>query len=244
MDNKNLELIRGTALEHVQRCMSTCRLSTSCRYRHRHTPRGTPRNGGPCNLKVRRLRRFVFEVTQGEKDGTMPERDVRRATAASIYALDLMQAAKDAAPTELLFGGPTKRPTADEGFFGEAKKAHRPGSAATRTAAAPQSRATHSMTLTQRKNKLIDTCRAVRSAATEAAPPETVSQTESTQKPGKPGTDTSGAMRRRRRSADVSVPAFRGFVLNGIHSSANVSAPTSFPRSPVGTHTGECYGMT
>jgi hypothetical protein len=185
-------------------------LSTTCRYRRRHTSRGTPRNGEPCSREVRRFLRFVLEVTQGGKDADS-------AAAAGTYALDLTQAVTDAAPTELLFGRLTTRPTADDGFFGEANEAHSPGrnrgltpakrpkgaetclsplsssapsgeattglsqvssSAVMRTAAQLSTEATHSMQLTQRKNKLIDTCRAVRSAATEAAPPETVSLAE------------------------------------------------------------------
>ena len=128
MDTKNLELIRNTALEHVQRCMSTGRLSTTCRYRRRRPPRGTPRNGGPCSREVRRFRRFVLEVTQGEKDGTMPKWDVRRATAAGIYALDLMQSAMDAALLDLQIERCTKRLAAYETLLaGEATEGNRPG---------------------------------------------------------------------------------------------------------------------
>jgi len=62
MDTKNLELIRITALKHVQRCRPTCPSSTICRYRHK---RKNLRTDEPCMREYLQYRRFVLEVTQG-----------------------------------------------------------------------------------------------------------------------------------------------------------------------------------
>jgi len=153
MDTKSLEMIRITALKHVQRCTPTCPSSTTCRYRHE---RKTLRNGGPCTHAPAWYRRFVIEVTRGSE------------AAAPIYAFDLMHAATDAALLDLLIDRCTQRLAGHEAFIEEANKATRPGPAATSTL---RPEVNLLMRLIRRKHKLIDKCRALRHDATDASPP-------------------------------------------------------------------------
>lgn len=154
MDTKSLELIRVTALKHVQRCRPTCPSSATCRYRHK---RKNLRNGEPCMREYLQYRRFVLDVTRGQT------------------AFDLMQATMDAALLDLLIDRCTKRLAGFRAFIEEANKAIGPGPAE-QTSLRPEVNLL--MRLIRRKNKLIDKCRALRPDATDASPPEQPSLAE------------------------------------------------------------------
>ncbi len=168
MDAKNLEKIRFTALKHVQRCTPACPLSTTCRFRH---GRGKLRYGEPCTQEVLQYKRFVLEVTQSS-DGAAP-----------TYAFDLMQAAMDAALLDLLIDRCSRRLADWRALVEEANEAEQPGpggrrsrSSVARTDFRPEVGVL--MRLMRRKNKLIDKCRALRLAATDASSPEEPSLAE------------------------------------------------------------------
>ena len=154
MDTKSLELIRITALKHVQRCRPTCPSSTICRYRHK---RKNLRTDEPCMREYLQYRRFVLEVTQGHT------------------AFDLMEAAMDAALLGLLIDRCSKRLAGCRALIEEANKAVEPGPGAQ---ASFRPEVNVLMRLIWRKNKLIDKCRALRHDATDASPPEELSLCE------------------------------------------------------------------
>ena len=163
MDAKNLEKIRFTALKHVQRCTPTCPLSTSCRFRH---GRGKLRYGEPCTQEALQFKRFVVEVTH-DTDGA---------------AFDLMQAAMDAALIDLLIDRCSRRLADWRALVDEATEAEQPGpdgrrsrSSVAKTEFRPEVGVL--MRLMRRKNKLIDRCRALRQAATDASSPDHLSGT-------------------------------------------------------------------
>ena len=162
MDAKNLGKIRVTALKHVQRCTPTCPSSTSCRFRH---GRRKLRYGEPCTCEVLQYKRFVLEVTQGQT------------------AFDLMQAAMDAALIDLLIDRCSRRLADWRALVEEANLAAQPGPdgrrsrpGVTTTDFRPEVGVL--MRLMRRKNKLIDKCRALRQAATDASSPEQPSLAE------------------------------------------------------------------
>ncbi len=165
MDTKNLETIRIAALKHVQRCIPTCRSSTTCRFRHK---RKHLRNGEPCMHEFLHYRRFVLEVTQGQT------------------AFDLLQAAMDAALLDLLVDRCSKRLAGFRALIEEANMAIEPGPGDWRSRqgvkkASLRPEVNLLMRLIRRKNKLIDKCRALRQDATEPSPPEQLSFAEFTQ---------------------------------------------------------------
>ena len=162
MDTKNLEKIRFTAIKHVQRCTPTCPLSTSCRFRH---GRGKLRYGEPCTQEVLQFKRFVLEVTH-DSDGAAP-----------TCAFDLMQAAMDAALLDLLVDRCARRLADWRALIEEANEAEQPGpegrrsrQSVARTDFRPEVGVL--MRLMRRKNKLIDRCRALCQAATDASSPD------------------------------------------------------------------------
>ncbi len=169
MDDRKLETTRDTALRHVQRCTPACPSSTSCRFRH---ARRKLREGGkPCTHARAWYRRFVLEVER------------IYGCSAFAAAFDLLQAAADAALLDLLVDRCARRLAVSSAFIEEANEALRPGPAGRRsrpgvTKTDHRPEVNMLMRLMRRKNKLINTCRALRQDATDASSPEQPSLAE------------------------------------------------------------------
>ncbi len=175
MDARKLETTRKTAIDPVQRCTPACPSSTSCRFRR---ARRKLREGGkPCTREVLPYTRFVLEVER------IYGCSVYACAAGTATAFDLLQAANDAAPFELLLDRCTRCQADLRAFAEEASKAERPGPLNGRprpSVAKDRSRSDgrRSMRLTERKRILIDIHRALHPGATCASPPAELSLAE------------------------------------------------------------------
>ena len=204
MDGKLLEMTRNTAKHHVRRCRPPDPSSASCRSRHGERG-VNPRTYGPCKNKslfprsgnevggsgTTATAKHPCDLLQTAIDAALPELLIGRcATRLAEWTTIVEEATKVLRPVsknqegpEVVIESEAARQRSEAAAVSLSQRQRPRGARALATAEAlPHiSRATIryevglSMKLSERKLKLIDTCRALRSAATDTTPPGSLS---------------------------------------------------------------------
>ena len=150
MDDIFLEMIKDTAHQYVRTCTKHCPSRKVCEYRHK---RRKTRADQSCTREHSRFTAFALHVS-----GIDIGEQVYFTSDAILT--DLIHAAIDAALTDMQIARCTQRQAAYETSSGQKAKSH---SAEMREDAALRAEIRLSMTLSERKQQLIDTCTTIRS---------------------------------------------------------------------------------
>ena len=150
MDDIFLEMIKDTAHQYVRTCTKHCPSRKVCEYRHK---RRKTRADQSCTREHSRFTKFALHVSGIDRGEEV------YFTSDAILT-DLIHAAIDAALMDMEIARCTRRQAAYETSSGQKAKSH---SAEMREDAALRAEIRLSMTLSERKQKLIDTCTTIRS---------------------------------------------------------------------------------